>query len=173
MRRLPGVTKWQKWTWKPVAVLPGSADADWSELRRDGDAVEYHAATPRLELFRGETEAYLVALSDHPPCVYVIMRPSDDNAQPPEVLTVTASPYEAQDYCDTGEEIVEKVVMPEALVAWVRGFVETHHEEEVFVKRKRNRAAVDAFEDGIGDARIAQTSDVYRSPHSIRRERLN
>ena len=63
--------------------------------------------------------------------------------------------------------------MPEALVAWVRGFVETHHEEGVFVKRKRNRAAVDAFEDGIGDARIAQTSDVYRSPHSIRRERLN
>ena len=157
MRRLPGVTKWQKWTWKPVAVLPGSADADWSELRRDGDAVEYHAATPHLELFRGETEAYLVALSDHPPCVYVIMRPSDDNAQPPEVLMVTASPYEAQDYCDTGEEIVEKVVMPEALVAWVRGFVETHQKKRFSLSAKEI-------------ARLSMPSKMVLAMHELRKQ---
>lgn len=156
-----------------MAVLPGAKAADWVELRRDGEAVEFHAATEELELFRGETESYRVGLSDHPPCVYVILRPSEETDRPPEVLLVTASPYEAQDYCDTGEEIVEKVAMPDALIAWISNFVDTHHEDEVFIKRKRSQKEVDLLEEGIGDGRIAQMCDVYRTPASIRRERLN
>lgn len=31
---------------------------------------------------------------------------------------MTASPYEAQDYEDNGEDIVEKILMPEGLIAW-------------------------------------------------------
>jgi len=54
--------------------------------------------------------------------------------------------------------------MPEGLVAWVRDYVELHHEEEVFVKRRRDKKRVDLKEDGIGDARIRQTADVYRAP---------
>lgn len=156
-----------------MAVLPGAGPADWFELRRDGEAIEFHAATKVLELFRGETEAYRVSLSDRPPSVYVILRPREDRDTPPEVVLVTASPYEAQDYCDTGEEFVEKVMMPDALVAWVSKFIEKHHEDEVFVKRKRSREDIDLSEEGIGDGRIVQHSDVYRTPASIRRERLN
>ena len=85
---------------------------------------------------------------------------------PLEILLVTASPYEAQDYADTGEELVEKVPMPDGLVAWIRDFVEAHHEDEVFIKRKRDKKRIDQKEDGIGDARIRQTSDVYRAPAS-------
>ncbi len=81
-----------------------------------------------------------------------------------QVLLATASPYEAQDYADTGEELVEKVPMPAGLVAWIRDFVELHHEDEVFIKRRRNKARIDLKEDGIGDARIRQASDVYRAP---------
>ena len=33
-----------------------------------------------------------------------------------------------------------------------------------FVKRKRDRKRIDVREDGIGDARIRQTADVYRAP---------
>ncbi|MEM7615667.1 MAG: DUF3305 domain-containing protein, partial [Pseudomonadota bacterium] len=68
------------------------------------------------------------------------------------------------DYQDSGEEIVEPVPMPEALVAWIRDFAQEHHEEEVFVKRRRDRKRVDLTEDGKGDPRIQQTSDVYRAP---------
>ena len=42
--------------------------------------------------------------------------------------------------------------------------MESHYEEEAFVKRRRKNARVDQAEDGIGDARIRQTSDVYRAP---------
>jgi hypothetical protein len=86
---------------------------------------------------------------------------------------VTASPFEAQDYCDTGEELVEKVPMPHGLVAWIREFVKRHHEEEVFKKRKRDRQRVDFSQDGVGDPRISQMQDVYRSPTALKKEYLN
>jgi hypothetical protein len=163
IRRVPGVTRWARHVWQAVAVLPGAARADWNELRRDGEAVEYHAATLPLELFRTDTEAYLHGLSAKTPAIYVVMRPSETE-HPLDVVLVTASPYEAQDYADTGEELVEKVPMPEGLVAWIRDYVEEHHEDEVFIKRRRDKKRIDLKEDGIGDARIRQTADVYRAP---------
>ncbi|MGB3243898.1 MAG: DUF3305 domain-containing protein [Sulfitobacter sp.] len=165
IRRVPGVTRWVQHVWKAVAVLPGAGKADWKELRRDGEAVEYHAATLPLELFRTDTEAYLHGLSAKVPAIYVVMR-QGDRERPLDVVLATASPYEAQDYADTGEELVEKVPMPEGLIAWIRDFIELHHEDEVFIKRRRDKARVDRKEDGIGDARIRQVSDVYRAPVS-------
>lgn len=165
IRRMPGATRWAKYVWKAVAVLPGAGEAMWKELRRDGEAIEYHAATLPLELFRTDTESYLHGLSAKTPSIYVVMRDGEGDA-PLDVVLVTASPYEAQDYADTGEELVEKVAMPEGLVAWIRDFIELHHEDDVFIKRRRDKQRVDLREDGIGDARIRQTADVYRAPSS-------
>ena len=88
-------------------------------------------------------------------------------------MLVTASPFEAQDYADNGDDIVEKVPMPEGLVALVRDFVEAHHEEEVFHKRRRDKRAEELTQDGIGDARIVQPRDVFATPDRMRRGRLN
>ena len=175
IRRQPGVTKWADWVWRAIAVLPGADNADWRELRREGEAVEYHAATCELEVHRAETEAYRVALANHPPSVYVILRPTDDPdaEHEVEVFGVTASPYDAQDYQDSGEEIVEAVPMPPSLVGWLSSFVEKHHKDEVFIKRKRREMDLDQKEDGKGDDRIRQNADVYRSPTGARRRRLN
>ena len=171
VRRTPGATRWAKYAWRAVAVLPGAGPADWKEMRRDGDAMEYHAGTVEMALWRTDTEAYLVAISNDPPSVYVIMRESEDQdaAHELELVGVTASPYEAQDHTDTGEEIVEPVPAPEGLVAWIREFVQRHHVEEEFVKRRRDKKRIDLVEDGRGDERIAQAGDVYRSPASKRR----
>ena len=49
---------------------------------------------------------------------------------------VTASPYEAAAY---SEAIVEAVPMPDGLIAWVQDFVDRHHVDEPFEKRKRDR----------------------------------
>lgn len=147
--------------------MPGAAPESWRELRRDGDVVEFHAATVDLELWRTDTEAYLTGLSTRVPAIYVILREATDPQAEHEieVLLATASPYEAQDYADTGEEIVEQVPMPDGLIAWVQAFIDQHHQEgEAFVKRKRNKKRIDLVEDGVGDARISQLSDVYRAP---------
>lgn len=168
IRRMPGITRWAKHVWKAVAVLPGAPQAHWTVLRQEGDVVEFHAATLPLELHRTDTEGYLTGLADNPPSVYVVMRDSADPDVPLDMVLVTASPFEAQDYADSAEELVEKVPMPEGLVAWVRDFANAHHEEDVFIKRRRDRVETDKVEDGIGDPRISQMSDVYRAPSSPR-----
>ncbi|SDW51492.1 Protein of unknown function [Ruegeria halocynthiae] len=164
VRKTPGVTRWVQWNWRAVAVLPGAGPADWQELRREGEAVEYHAATLPLTLWRDETEAYMVNLADGQPSIYLVLRDELKGDQPLEAVLVTASPFEGQDYADTGEEIVEKIPMTEGLIAWVRDFTLQHHKDEVFVKRRRDKKRIDLIEDGRGDARIRQASDVYRAP---------
>jgi hypothetical protein len=166
VRKTPGVTKWAKWNWQAVAVLPGASQADWKEMRRENDAIEYHAGTLPLELFRSDTEAYLTGLSCEKPALYVVMRNagSDDELSDIELVLITASPYEAQDYMDSGEEVVEPIPMPVGVIAWVADFIEAHHEDEVFIKRRRDKKRIDQSEDGIGDPRIKQTTDVYRAP---------
>ncbi len=173
IRRSPGVTRWAAWVWKAVGVLPGAPAASWRLMREEGEVTEFHAATCQLELHGAETEAYRHGLLSKLPSIYVVLRESDLSEQPLEVVLVTASPYEAQDYADSGEEIVEKVAMPPGLVDWVRGFVETHHQEEAFKKRRRDRADIGKIEDGVGDPRIAQMNGVYRSPALSRKGRLH
>ncbi len=169
VRKSPGVTRWARWAWKAVAVLPGAPPAQWRELRREGEAVEFHATTRPLEFHRSDAEAYRSGLSARVPSIGVVMVEGEDGLT---VTHVTASPYETQDFLDSGEEIVELVPMPDGLIALIRDFVDTHIEEERFVKRRRDRAEVDLREDGVGDARVRQTADVYRSPSSIKRRIL-
>jgi len=165
VQRTPGITRWAKYAWRASAVLPGAGPADWKLLRQDGDHSEFHAATLPLTLYVSDAEAYAHELQTRQPSVYVILRKNEQTTDRPwQVAIVTASPYEAQDYCDSAEELVEKIVMPEGLHAWVQGFVENHYEEEAFVKRRRKNADVGQTDDGIGDPRIRQTSDVYRAP---------
>lgn len=170
LRKSPGVTRWARWVWKAVAVLPGAGPANWRELRREGEVVEYHAATVQLELWRTDTEAYLTELSTKVPSIYVVMREGTepDAEHGLEIVLATASPYDGQDYADNGEDIVELVPMPEALMALIHEWVEKHHEEEVFVKRRRDKRRIDQVEAGVGDARISQLTDVYRAPGAKR-----
>ncbi|MEL6978655.1 MAG: DUF3305 domain-containing protein [Pseudomonadota bacterium] len=184
VRRSPGSTRWAKWVWRAVAVMPGAAPASWRVLRREGEAVEYHAATVTLLVHRAETEAYRAALASEPPCVWAILRPDEDeddhaaaapggaDERPGLVVhSVTASPYDAQDYLDSGEEIVEAIPAPPGLVAWLRDFVDRHHVDEPFKKRRRDRLDVERVEDGVGDPRVRQAADVYRAPAALKPKR--
>ncbi|MEL6265336.1 MAG: DUF3305 domain-containing protein [Pseudomonadota bacterium] len=177
MRRQPGRTRWQRWIWRVTAILPGAAPAAWRLMRREevagGEAEEYHAATLPVTLWRKETEAYRVALAADPPTAYVVLRPNEGQAPeayPLVPFCVTASPFEAQDYADSGEEQVEPVPMPPAMIGWVSAFIDRHHVEEAFRKRRRDRVEM-AAEDGRGDVRVTGASDVFGSP-SRRREAL-
>lgn len=167
MRRTPGVTRWAKWSWKAAAVLPGAGPAEWRELRREGDAVEYHAATRMLELYAAETEAYAHGLAARVPGVYAVMRRVTGEF-PLDIVLVTASPFEAQDYADSSEDIVENVPMPPGLIAWVNEFLDEFHQTERFVKRQRDSERVDRKQDGVGDPRIGKAADIYASPGLIR-----
>ncbi|MEM7693833.1 MAG: DUF3305 domain-containing protein [Pseudomonadota bacterium] len=166
----PGVTRWAKTVHVPVAVLPGAGPADWRLLRDEGATRQYHAATLALTLHRADAEAYRTALAMTPPSVFVVLR-EGEGPHGVDVHTVTASPFEAQDYGDPGDEVVEPVPMPEGLVAFVRDFCDRHFTDVPFVKRQRDRGRIGPREDGIGDARVRQTADVYRVPHQQKARR--
>ncbi len=157
---------WIDHVWQLRAVFPGAPEITaWKELRRgtksDGSRwVEYHAATLPLELHAKETESYRVNLADARPSVYVVMHEADDDADegegtgegndaPPLVVRhVTVSAFEAQDYLDSGEEMVEAAPMPAELRALVEAFVEAHHVEEKFIKRKQRKVNVEEHKFG-------------------------
>ena len=67
-------------------------------------------------------------------------------ADPPyELFTVTADPSEGEAMTEAGSDVVESVPMPEAIRAAVEAFVAEHHREQVFEKRKRDRADPEAM----------------------------
>lgn len=175
VRRSLGVTRWAQDIWKPVAVIPGAPEAFWKELIREGEVVDYHAGTVGMELFRADVEGYLVSLNMTVPSVWVVMDKDQTNRSPSGlfVSAVTASAHEALDALDSGESIVEAVPIPESLAAWIKDFVDMHYIEEPFKKRRRDEIRVDGIEDGKGDARIRQQSDVYRAPSNIKKPRVH
>ncbi len=171
VRRTPGVTRWVKDVWKPVAVIPGAPQAFWKELVREGEVVDYHAGTVTMDLYRADVEAYLVSLNMIVPSIWVILD-RDETRQSPSgwfVSAITASAYEAQDALDSGESIVEPVPIPESMAAWIKEFIDLHYVEEPFKKRQRNKTKVDLVEEGKGDPRIRQRADVYRAPTNIKK----
>lgn len=170
LRRRPGVTRWAKWAWGAVAVLPHAGPGGFRILREDGDITDFHAATIPMELHRTEVESYRVSLMMTPPSVFAILNKGEDAGNEHEigVHAVTANADHAQEYQDSDEVIVEPVPMPDMLVGIIRDFCEAHYEEVPFIKRKRDKKRIDLVEDGIGDPRIRQTADVYRSPSSIK-----
>lgn len=144
---------WEDHAWRPVAVIPGAPTVEsWRRLG-DGDGwVHYHAGTLDLELFPRETDGYRTNLGQPQPAVYVVLRTDEgdeemgDGHEVAPVL-VTVCPHEAEGYVESGDEIVEAVPMPEEVAAWVQAFVDEHHVEVPFVKRKRD--AYDPRKDGF------------------------
>jgi len=132
---------WVDWVWKPVGILPGAAPREeWLEIAAGDGWTHYHVGTLPLTLHHTDTEAYRINLSDKQPSIYTALRDDEegDSERPYQAYMVTASPFEAQDLEDAGEDIVERIPMPDGLIAWVRDFVDAHHVEEPFVKRKRH-----------------------------------
>ncbi len=168
LRQRPGRTRWQREVWEPVALVPDPPAQDWVLLREEpagegGGVLRLWQAPPlELELHRAETSGYRVALSSSPPSAWVVLRGAP--GERPELVLVTVSAFEAQDYADSSEDRVEPVPLPEPLIGLVSAFIGEHHREQPFRKRKRDRVAVDLHEDGRGDPRIRQPDDVYRAP---------
>ena len=137
---------WAEDRWMPVSVFPGETERPpWSEMMRGDRFVRYHAGIHPLTLYRADTQAYRENLKSSRPAVYVVLSPGENPAAPCplDVRLVTVSPYEMQDYLDAGEDIIEPVDLPESLAALMAEFVDQHHVDAAFKKRKRDRFAVE------------------------------
>ena len=151
------VSRWSDVIWRPVAVLPGPVpDPEDTVLRRTETAIRHFAGHATLCLYASDAEAYKFNLDSSSAALYVILRDAEGGALPVRPHLVTASPYEAQDYLDSGHEIVERVAMPEAIRARIAAFVDAFFVEQPF--RKRRREPADGDQRDVGGAPIAMRS---------------
>ena len=131
---------WVDHIWMPVAVMPGAPPMDpagpWKMLKQGDGREQYLAGTLDIEIWRTDTEAYLDCLSADPPQVYVVLREDIEGEHEVMPFLATVSTYEAQDCADAGEDIVEGVPMPETVKTWLQAFVDAHHTQEPFKKRR-------------------------------------
>lgn len=132
--------KWADHEWKLAGVIPGKPDMDeWQMLRNGEGWTHFYAGTQTIELFKRETEGYKVNLSQVPPQVFVVLRPEEEGAHDYEVtpFEATVCPFEAEGYDESGDEWVEGTPMPDLIHAWVNAYIERHHVDVPFKKRKR------------------------------------
>lgn len=137
---------WANWIWKPVSVFVNPLDAaHWEELVQKEDCTHFHAGTLLLNLHRKDTEALRANLMLPQPVLYVVLQEDEEGTEefPYKPHVVTASEYDAQDLEDAGDDIVEKVAMPEPVAVFIQAFVEEHHVEEKFIKRKRDKLKIE------------------------------
>ena len=129
----------------PVSTEP------WTVLAKEKGLVRYNAGITNLCLHYKETEAYKFNLESAEPSLFVVMREPDntDNEDdyPLDLLLVSASPYDAQDYDDVGD-IVDRVPLPKDLHNLISKFLTVHHKEEKFIKRKRDKVNVEEHKFG-------------------------
>lgn len=131
---------WQEYAWYAVAVLPGAQRSEEWRLLREGDGwVQYHAGTLDLKLHHKETEGYRLNLTSQRPTVYIVLRYEDEVEAGIVPFLATVCPFEAQNYLDGDEDLVEAVPMPDVVAAWVDDFVVKYHVDEPRYKRKRER----------------------------------
>ena len=97
-----------------------------------------------LEFFESETAMYRDNLRSGRPSLWVSLRPTS-SAPGVALQLVTADPSEGESLTEPGTDIIEAVPMPDDLQWRLAAFVEAHHIERPFIKRKRDRASPEAM----------------------------
>ena len=147
VEKRPAANPWVDYLWQAVVVLPGLPDtAPMTLLQRDdtplGPVERYYLGASELVLASVETANYRDNLMSGTPKLWVVMV---DNAPEPglSLRTVTADPAEGEAHTETATNIVEALPMAPEIAGFVADFVDRHHVEREFFKRKRDRAEPD------------------------------
>ncbi len=169
---------WIKFNWSVYDVLPGSGTNDSSiqpliddnhvDSKHTGKSDLFKVET-EIDLHRAEAEAYVENLGSSDPSIYIVLRPDAPDEEPSEhgivLESVSLSPYIIQDYEDIGEDQIEKVALGGPIAKFLEDFVSNHFKPVKFKKRQRDRKHItDLVEEGKGDPRVRQTSNIFRAP---------
>lgn len=131
---------WAEDYWVPTGILETEiASPPGTLLRETDEAVSYYLGPSEIYCHASETEAYIFNFDSKVPVIFVILREDHENEHPLPwfVQQVTVSPYEAQDYADSAEDIIGCIPMPVTIATALTEFIEQHHKDEPFIKRKR------------------------------------
>jgi hypothetical protein len=135
-------SSWADFLWRPVSAFVGSPSAaPWTPLGVKKEMTLFYAGQAVDELHRTETTNYRDNLASGAPALWVVLRPTASGSSY-ELLGVTADPTEGEWFTDAGNNLVDQVPMPPELAEIIGQFVAEHHVDRPFVKRQRDRQAL-------------------------------
>jgi hypothetical protein len=135
--RRPPVTRWGKGELRPTAVLPQEPDtAPHTLIAEAGGTETWYLGAADMVLWPGDTGHHRDNLVSGRPSIWVALR--GQNPERAEIACITADPYEGEGYAGDPALIVEAVPMPQGVGRFVADFIDAHHEEIPFKKRKRS-----------------------------------
>ncbi len=126
---------------EPSAAEPGTL------IGRAGETALFYGGPARIEAHPLETQYY----RDTTSCParrasgWCCVRSRE---RLPEIVKVTCDPTEGEGFTETGWDTVNMVPMPEAIEAALAAFIDAHHVDDPFVKRKRDRQDPEALAAG-------------------------
>lgn len=130
---------WVDFEWLPEAVLPGLPAVEPGTLIGAEASVErWYLGPVELIFHSGETAHYRDNLTSGRPSVWVALREGEAGTW--HVAGATVDPYEGEAFVDVITDRVEALPMPHEIAVELQAFVEAHHVEQPFHKRKRDRA---------------------------------
>ena len=140
VERSKGAGPWTDYLWRPVSAFTGVPGAPaWTKLSDDGGRATFFVGTTDIELYRSEAGNYRENLLVEQPLLWVALR-STASDPPYALASATVDPAEGESWVALGTDLVDSVPMPGAVEAVVADFVSEHYVEQVFHKRKRDRA---------------------------------
>lgn len=151
LEKRPSANEWIDHEWVTTgASVDATANDDWVLLHEMSGIRQYLSPPVTLELFASDTESYVYNLDSPSPSLFAVLREDEESRAevPFNVHLVTLSPYEAQDYLDSSEEHVDRIALDAAMRAWLERFVDEHHVEEEFIKRKRDKHRTEEYKFG-------------------------
>ena len=143
VERSKGAGPWTDFLWRPVGVLSGVPETPaWTKLSDDGERATFYAGAADVELYRSEAELPRELERD----AAALGCAAPDRCRSALTLAgVTADPAEGEAWAGVGNDIVDSVAMPDAILQAVADFVAQHHVEHTFGKRERDRANPEAL----------------------------
>ena len=148
------MSRWQEWRWVLDDVVPHEAGfGSEPRLLYKNDSVErwLHAGYS-VELFEDDAEGYQLNASTPNPCWFVLWRMEDEASVAGEPLArpvvVSLSYHDASRWLDA-QETVEQVPAPQAVVAWLRSFIDAFYQPEV--KRHKRPESFKSLTDRFGN----------------------
>lgn len=166
-QRRPPVTQWSTGELRPLAVLTEEPDtAPNTKVSSEGGFETWYMGSAEVVLWSGDTGHHRDNLTSGRPSVWVALRGSDPATT--EIVGVTVDPYEGEGLASDLDLIVDAVALPEPVRARIEAFVEAHHVEMPFKKRKRLPADPNAMT--ARAPRVLQPEDKWDARPGRRRE---
>ena len=136
---------WIDHTWGALAVMTGLPEAPRMTLiEKVGDTERYYLGAASIVLASVDTAPLRDNLMSGAPKLWVVMREEQPDGSL-SLVTVTADPTEGEANTETGSNLVDPVPMLPEIAAYIAAFVDEHHVEREFYKRKRDKPDREVF----------------------------